>query len=124
QRFDGHSVRSGTAALLPRARGEKAITMGALLFLLIATFQPPRPTIGDPVTITFAAPTTVDPSADYEVISRRGNTVVIRTFVPHTITVKGHAAAGPVSVMSPIHSVLKPDGKLEPAPLHPPRPAP
>jgi len=98
--------------------------MGALLFLLITTFAPARPTIGDPVTITFASPTTVDPSPDYEVISRRGNSVVIRTFVPHTITVNGRAADGPVSVMIPIHSVLKPDDKLEPAPLKPPRPEP
>jgi hypothetical protein len=98
--------------------------MGALLFLLITTFQPAKPTIGDPVTITFASPTTVDPSADYEVISRNGNSVVIRTFVPHTITVNGRAADGPVSVMIPIHSVLKPDDKLEPAPLKPPKPEP
>jgi hypothetical protein len=46
---------------------------------------------------------------------------VIRTFVPHTIAVNGRAADGPVSVMIPIHSVLKPDDKLEPAPLKPPR---
>jgi hypothetical protein len=95
--------------------------MGALLFLLITTFEPAKPTIGDPVTITFAAPTTVEPSADYEVISRTGNSIVIRSFVPHTITVNGRAADGPVSVMIPIHSVLKPDDKLEPAPLKPPR---
>jgi hypothetical protein len=95
--------------------------MGALLFLLITTFQPAKPTIGDPVTITFASPTTIEPSADYEVISRRGNSVVIRTFVPHSIAVNGRAADGPVSVMIPIHSVLKPDDKLEPAPLKPPR---
>ncbi|MBV8544447.1 MAG: hypothetical protein JO093_17390 [Acidobacteria bacterium] len=98
--------------------------MLALLFLLITTFQPPKPAIGDPITITFAAPTTVDPSADYEVISRNGNSVVIRTFVPHTITVNAHSAEGPVSVMIPIHSVLKPDDKLEPAPLKPPKPEP
>jgi hypothetical protein len=98
--------------------------MGALLFLLITTFQPPKPTVGDPVTITFASPTTVEPSADYEVISRNGNSVVIRTFVPHTITVNGKSADGPVSVMIPIHSVLKPDDKLEPAPLKPPKPEP
>jgi len=96
--------------------------MGALLFLLITTFQPAKPTIGDPVTITFASPTTVEPSPDYEVISRAGNSVVIRTFVPHTISVNGRAADGPVSVMIPIHSVLKPDDKLEPAPLKPPKP--
>jgi hypothetical protein len=98
--------------------------MGALLFLLITTFQPPKPSIGDPVTITFASPTTVEASADYEVVSRNGNSVVIRSFVPHTITVNGRAADGPVSVMIPIHSVLKPDDKLEPAPLKPPKPEP
>jgi hypothetical protein len=98
--------------------------MGALLFLLITTFQPAKPSIGDPVTITFASPTTVEPSADYEVLSRNGNSVVIRSFVPHTIAVNGRAADGPVSVMIPIHSVLKPDDKLEPAPLKPPRPEP
>jgi hypothetical protein len=95
--------------------------MGALLFLLITTFEPARPTVGDPVTITFASPTTVDPSPDYEIVSRSGNSVVIRTFVPHTISVNGRAADGPVSVMIPIHSVLKPDDKLEPAPLKPPK---
>jgi len=95
--------------------------MFALFFLLITTFEPTKPTIGDPITITFAAPTTIDASPDYEIVSRRGNTVVIRTFVPHTIAVNGHAADGPVSVMIPIHSVLKPDDKLEPAPLKPPR---
>jgi len=95
--------------------------MFALFFLLITTFEPAKPTIGDPITITFAAPTTIDASSDYEIVSRRGNTVVIRTFVPHTIAVNGRAADGPVSVMIPIHSVLKPDDKLEPAPLKPPR---
>jgi len=95
--------------------------MFPLFFLLITTFEPAKPTIGDPITITFAAPTTIDASPDYEIVSRRGNTVVIRTFVPHTIAVNGRAADGPVSVMIPIHSVLKPDDKLEPAPLKPPK---
>src|SRR3954447_18566287 len=98
--------------------------MGALLFLLITTFQPAKPTIGDPVTITFASPTTVETTPDYEIVSRSGNSVVIRTFVPHTISVNGRAADGPVSVMIPIHSVLKADDKLEPAPLKPPKPEP
>jgi len=91
-----------------------------LLLLLITTFHPAKATIGDPITIEFAAPVTVDPSPDYEVVSRTGNSVVIRTFVPHTIAVTGRAADGPVSVMIPIHSVLTPDDKLEPAPLKPP----
>lgn len=95
--------------------------MSGLLLLLITTFHPARPTIGDPITIQFAAPTTVDPSPEYEVISHSANSVVIRTFVPHTITVVGRSADGPVSVMLPIHSVLKADDKLEPAPLKPPQ---
>ena len=98
--------------------------MTAILLVLITTFLPARPTVGDPVTITFAAATKVDPSPDYEVVSQSGNSVVIRTFVPHTITVTGHSADGPVSVMIPIHSVLKQDDKLEPAPLKPPKPEP
>jgi hypothetical protein len=95
--------------------------LGVLFLALITTFQPARPTVGDPVTIEFAVPTIVRPSADYEVLSQHGNSAVIRTFVPHTITVTGQSAEGPVSVMIPIHSVLKPDDKLEPAPLKPPK---
>ena len=98
--------------------------MAGLFLVLITMFHPARATVGDPITIDFAAPTVIDPSPDYEVVSRTGNSVVIRTFVPHTITVTGRSADGPVSVMIPIHSVLKPDDKLEPAPLKPPRPEP
>ncbi|HSY50918.1 MAG TPA: hypothetical protein VLC46_19095 [Thermoanaerobaculia bacterium] len=98
--------------------------MAGLLLVLITTFQPARPTVGDPITIRFAVATTVDPSPDYEVVLGNGNSVVIRTFVPHSITVTGHSAEGPVSVVIPIHSVLKPDDKLEPAPLKPPKPEP
>jgi hypothetical protein len=95
--------------------------LALLLLTAITTFQPIRPTVGDPITIDFAAPTIVVPSPDYEVVSRNGREVVIRTFVPHTIAVSGKTADGPVSVMIPIHSVLKPDDKLEPAPLKPPK---
>jgi len=95
--------------------------LALLLLTAITTFQPVRPTVGDPITIDFAAPTAVDPSSDYEVVSRSGRQVVIRSFVPHTIAVTGKTADGPVSVMIPIHSVLKPDDKLEPAPLKPPK---
>jgi hypothetical protein len=98
--------------------------MAGLFLLLITTFLPARPTIGDAITIHFAAPVTVNPSPDYEVVSRSGNSVVIRTFVPHTIAVTGQSAEGPVSVMIPIHSVLKADDKLDPAPLKPPNPEP
>jgi hypothetical protein len=95
--------------------------LGPLLLLLVTTFEPSHPTVGDPITIHFAAPTVIAPSADYEIISRQRNSVVIRSFVPHTIAVTGRAADGPVSVMIPIHSVLRPDDKLEPAPLKPPK---
>jgi hypothetical protein len=98
--------------------------IAGFLLLLVTTFHPVKATVGDPITIDFAVPTTVDPSPDYEVVARSGNSVVIRTFVPHTITVIGRSAEGPVSVMIPIHSVLKPDDKLEPAPLKPPVPEP
>lgn len=98
--------------------------LSLLLLTLITTFHPTRPTVGDPITIDFANPTVVDPSPDYEVVSHGRNQVVIRTFVPHTIAVTGRAADGPVSVMIPIHSVLKGDDKLDPAPLKPPRPEP
>jgi hypothetical protein len=95
--------------------------VGLLVLALITTFHPARPSVGDPITIDFASPATVDSSPDYEVIARNGNSVVIRTFVPHTITVSGHTAVGAITVMIPIHSVLKTDDKLEPAPLKPPR---
>src|SRR5664279_292904 len=108
--------------LVPRSFRRRSIEMLAILLLTaITTFQPARPAVGDPITIDFAAPTTVDVSPDYEVVSRNGRQVVVRTFVPHTIAVTGEATDGPVSVMIPIHSVLKPDDKLEPAPLKPPK---
>jgi hypothetical protein len=95
--------------------------LGLFLFTAITTFHPARPTVGDPITIEYAMPVVVDPSPDFEVVSRSGRRIVIRTFVPHTIAVTGRAADGPVSVMIPIHSVLKPEDKLEPAPLKPPK---
>jgi hypothetical protein len=43
--------------------------MIALLFLAFtATFHPPRPAVGDLITIQFAQPATLDPSPDYEVV--------------------------------------------------------
>ncbi|HXA17651.1 MAG TPA: hypothetical protein VN380_11705 [Thermoanaerobaculia bacterium] len=98
--------------------------MTALVLVLVTMFHPARATVGDPVTIEFAAPTVVDPSPDYEVVSRAGNAAVIRSFVPHSITVTGRSSEGPVSVVIPVYSVLKPDDKLEPAPLKPPKPEP
>ena len=92
--------------------------MITLLALLAAiTFTPPRPTVGDPITVQFPAPVTVQPSGDYEVVAQRGATVIVRTFEPRTFTLRTSGG----EVMIPVHSVLKQGDKLEPAPLAPPR---
>src|SRR5947209_20579442 len=81
------------------------------------TFTPVRPTVGDPVTVNFASPAVVQPSPDYEILSQRGSSAVVRTFQPKTFTL--HTSAG--EVMIPVHSVLAPSDKLQPAPLASPR---
>ena len=88
-----------------------------LLLLAAITFTPARPTVGDPITVDFPAPVTVQPSKDYEVVAQRGNSVVVRSFEPKTFTL--HTSDGDVII--PVHSVLKANDKLEPAPLAPPR---
>lgn len=95
-----------------------------ILFFLIftATFRPATPTVGDLVTIEFQHPVVLDPSAAYEVVSQKGNRVVVRTFEPKTIALSG--VSGGVRFRNlnvPVRSVLKPKDKLEPAPLQPPR---
>ena len=92
--------------------------MIALFFVLVtATFHPAEPTVGDPVTIEFTAPVTVQPSPDYEIVSHSPARVVVRTFQPHPIAV--HSSDGDIVI--PIKSVLAPDDSLKPAPLQPPR---
>ena len=88
-----------------------------LLLLAAITFTPARPTVGDPITVNFPAPVTVQPSNDYEVVAQRGNRVVVRTFQPKTFVL--HTSDG--DVMIPVASVLKPSDALAPAPLKPPR---
>jgi hypothetical protein len=88
-----------------------------LLLLAAITFTPARPTVGDPITVNFPAPVTVQSSKDYEVVAQRGNSVVVRTFEPKTFTL--HTSGG--DVMIPVASVLKPSDMLAPAPLKPPR---
>src|SRR5437870_3718431 len=91
--------------------------MLALVAVLAAiTFTPARPTVGDPITVNFPSPVTVQPSKEYDVLARRGNQLVVRTFEPKTFTL--HTSGGDVII--PVHSVLKGDDKLEPAPLKPP----
>ena len=81
-----------------------------LLLLAAITFTPARPTVGDPITVDFPAPVTVQPSKDYEVVAQRGKSVVVRSFEPKTFTL--HTSAG--DVMIPVHSVLKPTDPLPP----------
>jgi hypothetical protein len=89
-------------------------------FALLAaiTFTPARPHVGDPITVTFPAPVTVQRSNDYEIVAQRGREVVVRTFEPRTFTLR---TSDGEEVIIPIHSVLKPDDKLQAAPLKPPR---
>jgi hypothetical protein len=94
----------------------------AVLALVSATFHPAAPTVGDPITLEFAAPVTLDASQDYEVVSRSGNRVVIRTFLPKPIAlsgVQGHVRFRNLQI--PVKSVLRQGDDLAPAPLVPPR---
>ena len=95
-----------------------------LALALTATFRPAQPTVGDVVTIDFPRPVTIDASSDYEVVSQRGTRAVIRTFLPHAITIRGHAGPESFAMRMPVRSVLKPLDPLQPAPLAPPRPIP
>lgn len=96
-----------------------------VLALVTATFQPTVPTVGDLVTIDFAAPVTLDPSPDYEIVSAQGRRVVVRTFTPRPFALSG--TVGNVrfrNLIVPIHSVLKSNDDLKAAPLVPPRAVP
>lgn len=91
--------------------------IATVALLAAVTFTPARPTVGDPVTVTFPAPVTVQASPDYEVVSQRGGVVVVRSFEPKTFTLRTSPGD---EVMIPIHSVLAPNDKMQPAPLKPP----
>lgn len=96
-----------------------------ILFLLIvtATFRPPVPTVGDPITVQFEQPVVLDASDRYEVVSHDGKTVVVRTFRPEPFELSGRT--GGVffrKLMVPVTSVLESDDTMEPAPLKPPAP--
>lgn len=92
-----------------------------ILLLVTATFRPPRPTVGDPITIRFHDAVVLDRSSNYEIVSQRGNMVVVRTFQPRPFTISGRT--GNVvfrNMVVPIHSVLRPNDDMKPAPLQPP----
>ena len=93
-----------------------------ILLVLTAFFRPAAPTVGDPITIQFPQTAVLDRSPDYEIVSQRGNTVVIRTFEPHPFAI--HGRAGNVvfrNMIVPVRSVLKRGDNMTPAPLKPPR---
>lgn len=87
-----------------------------ILALVTATFTPPAPTVGDPITITFSEPIKVQPSPDYDILSQQGTRVVVRTFAPKPFVING--------VKIPVRSVLKQGDDMKPAPLTPPRASP
>ncbi len=88
---------------------------------VVATFHPAKPTVGDLITIDFRTPVVLDASPEYEIVSRRGTRVVVRTFKPEPFALSGRA--GNVvfrNLKVPVRSVLKPKDTMEPAPLKPP----
>ena len=96
--------------------------IAVFLLALTATFHPPKPAVGDLITINFMQPVSLDASPDFEIVSRRGAEVVIRTFTPKPIALSG--VSGGVrfrNLVVPVRSVLAPQDNLNPAPLVPPR---
>ncbi|HWS72562.1 MAG TPA: hypothetical protein VN605_10630 [Thermoanaerobaculia bacterium] len=93
-----------------------------LLLAITATFHPAQPTVGDPIAIEFRQPVALDLSPDYEIVSQRGNRVVVRTFQPKPIALSGRTEGVAFrNLVVPVRSVLKPKDDLQPAPLAPPR---
>ncbi|HEY0140785.1 MAG TPA: hypothetical protein VGF48_07805 [Thermoanaerobaculia bacterium] len=88
-----------------------------IVAFLAVTISPSQPAVGDLVTVTFPAPVVLDHSEAYEVVSQKGNTVVVRTFEPKPFVLEG--SFGRVTI--PVRSVLKRGDDLKMAPLVPPR---
>ena len=96
----------------------------ALTLALTVSLTPAQPNVGDPIAITFPAPVVLDASPEFEVVERRGNVVVVRTFEPRAFSLSG--TSGNVrfrNLKIPVASVLRPNDDLAPAPLAPPRSA-
>ncbi|HYC61002.1 MAG TPA: hypothetical protein VEK79_15675 [Thermoanaerobaculia bacterium] len=92
-----------------------------VLAAVTVTVNPPQPKVGDLITIDFAAPVTLEASQEYEVVSRQGKRVVVRTFEPKPFVMSG--AVGNerfTNLVVPVGSVLAPNDTLAPAPLAPP----
>jgi hypothetical protein len=89
--------------------------------MISATFHPAKPTVGDPITIDFAQPVTLDASPSFEVVLHTPKHYVIRTFEPKPIALSG--VAGEVrfrNLTVPVRSVLGPKDAQNPSPLEPP----
>lgn len=96
-----------------------------VLALVTATLQPASPKVGDLVTVTFPAPVVLDASPHYEIVSRRGNRVVVRTFEPKPFALSGTMGGTRFrNLRVPVGSVLKQGDDFQPAPLAPPTPLP
>ena len=96
-----------------------------VLALVTATLQPASPKVGDLITVTFPAPVVLDASRDYEVVSRDGNRVVVRTFEPKPFAMSGTMGTTRFrNLRVRVASVLKQGDDLQPAPLAPPQPLP
>jgi hypothetical protein len=97
------------------------IVLAFVLAAVTANIQPSAPKVGDLITIELAAPVVLDPSTEYEVVSRAGNRVVVRTFAPKPFVMSGTAAGVRFTNLEvPVTSVLAPNDSMTPAPLAPP----
>lgn len=96
-----------------------------LLLVVTASFSPAAPTIGDAITLEFDQPVVLEPSEAFEILSQKGNSVVIRTFRPAPVELSGRIGNVKFQkLIIPVTSVLQPDDNLQPAPLKPPAPSP
>lgn len=92
-------------------------------------YSPAKPTVGDPVTITFPADITrvnLSASETFEAVRGAGNQIVVRSFRPGPLEIEGTLLRGETHTAFRmallIASVLQADDSLEPAALKPPRP--
>lgn len=97
-----------------------------VLLVFTALFHPARPTVGDRIAIDFPRAVTLDPSPRYEIVSKAGARVVLRTFEPEPLVLSGVTSDGVRfrNLVLPVRSVLAPRDTLQPAPLEPPHPLP
>ncbi|MCA1733641.1 MAG: hypothetical protein LC732_08565 [Acidobacteria bacterium] len=108
------------------------------LLLAIAPAQmevwvtPPRPTVGDPITLTFPEANgrvEIAQSEAYEIVRTEENRAVIRSFQPGPLEVAARLSAGEREILVPslgieIVSTLEEGDTLQPAPVRPPEPLP